>query len=286
MEYGNILLIYKQQNQAAASLSTDISKWLSRRGIGVDIREAQTSYDFLAKEYNLVIVLGGDGTILGVARFLAGKGVPIFGINFGKVGFLTAASPCNCLNSLEKIFQNLVYPKNCLALRWKIEKNKKIIRFGHAINEVVLARGNLARLVSIELEINSQNLGVLRNDGIIISSPLGSAAYCASAGGPLLFPALQATVMVQISPFMSGFVPMVMQADCAYILKPDRKSSPCWLTIDGQEGCQLEPGQSLHVTGWPEAILFYGSGQRFFQYLQKRGAEERFHCVKGEKYEI
>lgn len=285
MKYGQVLIIYKQEDCAARSLSGDIAECLIKRVEDVDIKEAQNLYDFSTKKYDLVIVLGGDGTILGVARFLAGTNVPIFGVNFGKVGFLTASSPDNWATSLEKIFQNDLPPKSCMVLRWKIEHDNKVLHSGHAINEIVLARGNLARLVSIELVINSQNMGVFRNDGIIISSALGSTAYCVSAGGPLLFPTLQCTVLVQVSPFMSSLMPMVMPADCEYILKPSAKSS-CWLTIDGQEGLHLEEGDYLRVKGWPDAVKFFGSGDRFFQNLRKLGSPEWSHRSKGDKNEI
>ena len=279
MEKSRVLLVYKKNNSSARNLACEISSWLERRHWLTDLMEGQTgNYEFSALCYAFVIVLGGDGTILGVARHLAGSGVPLFGINFGKVGFLAASSPHSWKEDLQKILAGENCPRSCLALRWELMEGDTICQKGHAVNDIVLGRGRMARLLSINIRINSHDLGSVRSDGIIITTPLGSSAYGVSAGGPLIHPDLQASAVIAICPFMSCLPPLLLSADAKYVLKAETDSSGSFLTVDGQELWPVARHQYIRVSGWAHAIRLFGSEKRFFQHLWNNGLKNGVFC--------
>lgn len=268
MREKSVLVIYKQDHQNAQELAEEISLWLEQTGVTANIYEAGSPLP--SQPPPLVIVLGGDGTILGVARKIAGSGGAILGINFGRVGFLTAATPDNWESTLASALSGKLHNRDCLALRWRILRGGMEVKRGIAINDVVVARGCLARLTSISLAINGHKLGVTRSDGIIISSPLGSSGYAASAGAPVIYPDLEVTTLTPICAFMPAVCPLVLPGTAEFQLTVLDFSGDCYLTIDGQEGERLEKRDQVIITGWPRAVNFLGEEATFFSRLKTR----------------
>lgn len=267
MQFASALVIYKQDHAGAKSLGHEISAWLEARGLSARLCEAGAA---IGDPPDLAIALGGDGTIIGAARKLAGSRARIMGVNFGRVGFLTLCDPDSWRQCLEKALAGELSDRACLALQWRLERGGMTIDSGVAINDVVVARGCLARLTSLAIRINSTQMGELRSDGVIIASPLGSAGYSASAGGPALDPALSATGLTPICPFASGISPLVFPGKTEYALTALDISGDCYLTIDGQEGRRLEKRDTVIVNGWPDAVHFLGEEAVFLARLKKR----------------
>lgn len=274
MECKKIAVIFRQQDKEARELSHIVAKWLHGRGLEANVCESGTCGQAWIKNCQLAIVAGGDGTILGVGRMLAGTGIPFFGINFGRVGYLTAANRENWPEQLGLALDGTLAPEAALALSWELWQGSEKCGEGVAVNEIVLGRGQLARLASIQVELDGCSLPPIRSDGIIVSSPTGSTGYCASAGGPALFPNLNALVLLAICPFMASMTPMVVPATCQITLAPLPDSPQCWLTVDGQSGFALKPGQFALARGWPGAISFFGNSARFFNHLHLRRPAE------------
>lgn len=263
-------VIFKRNNVSARSLAREITAWLGSREIKCRLAEAGDN-SALDPAPDLAIILGGDGTILGAARKLAGSGTPILGINFGRVGFLAALSPGEWQKGVELALAGGLEICPCLALLWKVGRDGEEIATGPAINDVVVARGSLARLTNLSIKIDGETLGALRSDGIIISAPLGSPGYSASAGGPILSPRAAAAVLAPICSFVPDVSPLVLGADSIFEISVLDDSGDCYLTIDGQEGMPLFKKDVVSVRCRPGAIHFLVKKTGFFEKLKIRG---------------
>lgn len=270
--FTHILLICKTKSAAAENLAVHIADWLEQNSYVTTIlrREELDSAD-LSREKTLAIVLGGDGTMIGVGRKLAAHNIPIFGINFGKVGFITNASPKNWKSHLKECLSGKLPLQPRLILNWRHLRNQKLIQEGCAVNDVVLSHGELARLVSIEILINGESMGSLRCDGAIFATPVGSTGYSASAGGPILFAKTDAFVFTPICPFLRSVAPMVFPSSVVSHIRIDSSSPDCCLTIDGQEGFRVQGDDLVEISATPNAIPFFGKEEVFFERLRSRG---------------
>lgn len=270
-----MLVVFKARHARARALGHEVVAWLRARGLPARLCEAggaALAADGGAgavRPARCAIVLGGDGTILGVARRFAFSGVPLFGINFGRVGFLTSADPANWGERLESALSDTGAPRGCLALRWQIIRRGKPFTAGVAINDVVVARGGLARLVGLRVRLDGCDMGVLRCDGLLCCTPLGSSGYSASAGGSILHPCMDAVGLTPLCPYPDSASPLVLpgRVVCRVGVTP---SAEAWLTIDGQEGQPLEAGDEVVVSGAPDGVRFLGH-LRFFERLRVRG---------------
>lgn len=269
MRYSNILILFKQGNEAARDMAEEAHCWLAQKGVCSSIMEACHAGYELGGEFDCVLVLGGDGTILGIARKLAGGDVPFFGINLGNVGFLTAADTCNWQQILELALQGRMEPRRCLALKWSVLRGCDAVATGYAINEIVVSRGSLARLINLSVKINDYNMGILRSDGIIICSPLGSSGYSVSAGGPLEHPVCEVVCLTPICPFPARVSPLVLPGKTAFEIGAN--SCDAFITIDGQELVKLLCGDVVRVEGAPGAIHVLGDDKNFYEKLGRRG---------------
>ena len=269
--YTRILLICKQAHAGAYALAEEMAEWLMDQGSSVLICECGDLPGLpLDKEKSLAIVLGGDGTLLGVGRNLAGLSIPILGINFGRVGFLTNTTPKNWRKHVENSLNGKIQKQPRLVLNWRLIRHQKDIAKGHAVNDVVVSHGDLARLVSIHITINGENMGVLRCDGVIFATPMGSSGYTASAGGPILFAKTDAYVFTPICPFLRTVSPMVVPSTVVFHVRLEQRSE-CCLTLDGQEGHNLFAGDVLALSATPDAVYFLGDDEVFLKRLRTRG---------------
>lgn len=279
----HILLVYKARHERAAALAQEAALWLRQKGHGVVgvICAGTDTPAYAVKPLDFVVVFGGDGTMLGVARRLVGRNVPVLGINFGRIGFLTDAQPEQWREKLEESLTGMEHVRSCMALHWSLSRKGEQIASGCAVNDVVLSRGSLSRLVLFDVYIAGERLGSLRGDGMIIATPVGSSGYSVSAGGSLLHPSMEAVAVTPICPFLNTISPMVFPGDTECRFQILQGSTDCYLTVDGQEGQQLELGDTVTVNGLPAAVHFLGKGTTFFERLRSRGfALQGTECSK------
>ncbi|MBS6829592.1 MAG: NAD(+)/NADH kinase [Desulfovibrio sp.] len=269
--FRHVLLVCKARHERAWELGCEILQWLRAQGHTAVMIEAGHEDAAYAAELDFVVVLGGDGTMLGVARRMVGRAVPLFGINFGRVGFLTDAQPEHWEERLLACLKGELAVRTCLALSWKLTRGGSPQAGGSAVNDVVLSRGSLSRLVCVNIAVDGQRMGLLRSDGIILSTPVGSSGYSVSAGGPLLYPGMNAVAFTPICPFLNTISPMVFPGKTVFSMRIEAGSTDCYITVDGQEGQRLEIGDLVEVTGLPAAVRFMGDEISFFERLRTRG---------------
>lgn len=248
-----------------------VASWLTERHYGFAIQESGQKHTQTHEKPSVVVVLGGDGTIIGVGRQIAGSEIPIFGINFGKVGFLTTADRHDWREKLALALAGVIPKRSCLVLRWHLDRCGQQKAGGIAVNDLFIGRGCLARLAGVGIKINGTEMGVLRCDGVIVTTPLGSSGYSVSAGGALLHPGMDAVGLTPVCPFPINVAPLVFPGKVSFELKVQSLGADTQITIDGQEGLALQNHDVIHVTCWPGAIQFLGDDNHFLDHLRLRG---------------
>lgn len=258
----HIAVVVKKGDPKAAALAAEVVAWLTERGMTCVTAEnchvACRELTMLDPKPDLMLVVGGDGTMLSAARHAA-PNVPLLGLNAGKVGFLTELSAEiwreELLDILSKGARVRKRPYlDCRVFRHDAGEEPALV--GRALNDVVLTRAALARLITIEIFALGERLGNLRADGLIISSPMGSTGYAVSAGGPLIHPNLRAISLTPVCPFRGEFHPLVLPGDADLTLKLKRGSQEVFLTLDGQEGFPLQVGDAVRINLSSEAAPF------------------------------
>lgn len=271
-KYHHLLVIAKTGHQPAMAFAHMLTLWLQHRQYTCQVCVAnQLSLPAINKRPDLALVLGGDGTMLGVGRILAGHNIPMIGINFGTVGFLTIAQQDNWEEKLLACLEGTMPLQSRMTLSWSLTRNAALLEQGYAVNDVVISHGTLARLVSLNISINMEAMGSLRCDGIIFASPMGSSGYTASAGGPILFAQSDSYVVTPICPFMRSVSPMVFPSHIVFRVLIEDSSIDAHLTVDGQIGYTLERGDILTIKGESNSLIFASTDATFFEGLRRRG---------------
>ncbi|HWV55939.1 MAG TPA: NAD(+)/NADH kinase [Longimicrobiales bacterium] len=229
---------------------------------------------FRADQIDLLLTLGGDGTLLRGARLVAPHDVPVLGVNLGNLGFLTSIAPAEIESALEDVFAG-----NCwLDVRFTLEAR---VANGHgetgpsytAINDAVLHKGGFARVVRLAVYVGEEleEVGAYSADGIILSTPTGSTAYSLSAGGPIVVPGVDTILATPICPHTLAVRPLMVPATTLITVEVLSPSEEMILTVDGQEGVALLPGDRLVVKrGGATVQLVRLPGQSFFSTLRRK----------------
>ena len=261
------LLQRMEKQRVRYLLDTEAADMLRRPGDGVE-RSA------MAGKVDLVLVAGGDGTILSVARSLGRSQVPVVGINLGGLGFLTEFSPKEIDDALEAILQGDYSVDRRMMLSVETRRHGKVREKHVVLNDVVLNKSALARILEIELQVAEQAIPTYRADGLILSSPTGSTAYCLSAGGPIVHPLMQAIVAIPICPHTLTNRPLVVPGDMvleARIRDAGGDNNPFLLTLDGQVGLTLERADVVRVKRSRLSFsMVIPEGREYFQVLKKK----------------
>lgn len=224
-EFLTIALIGKYQSAEAAVALGRLSAYLQQRGITVlvDDETAQVvggvggaqvvSFDEIGESAELAVVVGGDGTMLNVARRLSAHTVPLLGINQGRLGFLTDVGRDNMLDSLGKILDGQYLRERRVLLEAEVLRDGQSVAISTALNDVVISRGEAGRMIEFELVVDGEYIYSQRSDGMIVATPTGSTAYALSANGPLLHPRLAGMVLVPLCPHGLTYRPIALSHD-------------------------------------------------------------------------
>ena len=251
MKMGNnlnkIRLVVKN-NPYACQEAKKIKDWLEReKGMTVFWDPEEETSEVIpsrSRSLDLVLVLGGDGTLLKAARLYGEVGAPILGINLGGLGFLTEIGFEELPALFEQILQGNFQTETRMMLTAGIIRDGKVVSTTSFLNDVVINKGALARIIDLETSIDGRFLTSYRGDGLIVATPTGSTAYNLAAGGPILHPALKTIVITPICPFTLTNRPIIVQDDALIDIRLGSKAREVWLTFDGQLGYPLKGGIS------------------------------------------
>lgn len=281
MNFKKIAVIGKYQDtQLRESLATLIEFLLSQ-GKEV-VLEAETArcanmqtyatnpIENIGRVVDMAIVLGGDGTMLGVARALLASQTPLLGINRGRIGFLTDISAENMLEELAKILAGDMQIEQRLMLEATVIRSGQELSRKLALNDVVISKGEVARLIDLEIEIDGQFLHRQRSDGLIIATPTGTTAYALSAGGPILHPTLEAITLVPICPHTLSNRPITINSASQISIRlADKEASR--VHFDGQAKLVLQQGDEVRVCRATKTIpLIHPAGHSHYEMLCKK----------------
>jgi NAD+ kinase len=226
----------------------------------------------LGERCDLAVVIGGDGTILNAARTLSEAGIPLVGINLGRLGFLADISPTYMLDVMKEILAGNYSSEERFLLQGKIIRDGNTIQECDAFNEVVVHKWNMARMIEFETHVNGLFMDVQRSDGIIVSTPTGSTAYALSGGGPILMPTLNAISLVPICPHTLSNRPVVINGDSNIaIVVRDCNIDHAQMTCDGQTNYDLCDGDRIEIKKKPRLIrLIHPANHDYFHILRAK----------------
>ena len=234
----------------------DVVAWLRARNINVILGETSATLlgelgghqdAQLSNKADVLLVLGGDGTMLNAARLAAERSIPILGVNMGGLGFLTEVRLENLYPSLERVFANDYVLDERLMLRTHIHRDGETIAQGVVLNDVVISKGTLARMIELRIEIEGRFVTNLRSDGLIVSSPTGSTAYSLSAGGPIIDPAVQSLILTPVCPHTLTHRPLIVPGKDKIDLTLTSKDAGAMATLDGQVGVSITQGDTVTI---------------------------------------
>jgi NAD+ kinase len=249
-------IISKPQKPEVAGILRDLIAWLEARNYHYLLDPDSAAYidapnpiervDLPKHKPNLVIVLGGDGTLLAAARAFAGTTTPILSVNLGALGFLTEISLSELYSTLD------AWCNNCAEIEVRSMMHAQHMRDGRtlsdweALNDVVVAKGTISRMGDFSVEIDNQAVATFRADGVIVSTPTGSTAYNLAADGPIVMPSVNALVVTPICPHLLTIRPIVMPGESSVNIKVVGVPNEIYLTVDGQQAIELQQGDTVH----------------------------------------
>jgi len=259
-------VICKPIPEMVASVVPPLSEWLLARKIEtfVDTQTATTTgltgcglaRDEMVGKVDLLIVLGGDGTLLAAARALHGHKIPILAVNLGGLGFLTSVTLDELYPVLESVLAGKHRTSERMMLDAEVVHHNRPPETQCALNDAVANKSALARMLDFDVSVDGNHVGRYRADGLIVATPTGSTAYSLAAGGPIIHPALDAFVITPICPHMLTNRPLVVPDTARVELDFVEASEPVFLTLDGQIGFQLEPKDRVVITKSKSKVQF------------------------------
>ena len=263
-------IVAKPGHERGAKILEELCHWLKERGCEI-ARIQSPGSQRAVPPVDMIIVLGGDGTLLSAARLIEGRDIPILGVNLGSLGILTEVTLDELYPVLENILDQKFKVDVRLVLRSVVRRGSTLHPQPVALNDVVINNGTLPKMVRMEIYSSGQFVTHLRADGLIISSPTGSTAYSLSAGGPILHPSVNAIILTPISPHTLTNRPIVIpDHEKVEVIIQSSESGPA-VTSDGQVSFPLQKGDLVEVTGSETRLKLIASPQRnYFQILREK----------------
>ena len=273
-------IISKPDVPAAAALVPKLMEWLAERKIRVRCDHETAGYAASAggmprtqvpEGADLVIVLGGDGTLLSAARAIAGREVPLFPVNLGGLGFLTAITIDAVYSELERAFrgEHRIGKRKLLEAQL-IRGDQQVGRY-EALNDVVITKSSIARMIDLDAHVDQMFVCRYKADGLIIATPTGSTAYSLSAGGPIIFPSVGAICLTPICPHMLTNRPVIVPETSVIRITSEADDDMAFLTIDGQVGEPLKKGDQIACRSSNYALMLVRPPRMmFFDVLRQK----------------
>jgi NAD+ kinase len=273
-------VIAKLHHEVAAPVLKELCDWLRSHdrevfldGMTAKLIDEESPYRKadIPRLVDLIIVLGGDGTLLSVARLLVDFEVPLLGINLGSLGFLTEVPRHEMIHTVERAFSGDVIVEKRLLLKAEVLRQGELVASSYCLNDTVVSKGTLARMVRLHILVDGQFMTGLRADGLIVASPTGSTAYCLSAGGPIVHPASDVIVLAPISPHVLTNRPVILPDTSHIEIRLTSEEESSMVTFDGQVGFTLRSGDVVEVRAAENRLNLIVSPERnYFEVLRTK----------------
>jgi NAD+ kinase len=280
-QYKSIGIISRPRRSILIEIVPHLLLWLKDRGVSAVI-DTETASSLkqgepgktrhqIAQEADLLLVLGGDGTLLAASREAAPRGIPILPINLGGLGFLTSFTLEELYPALENVLAGQAAINERVLLLVKHIHEENILTQQCVLNEAVVHEGTLARMIELELHIDGSFVCRYRADGLIVATPTGSTAYSMSAGGPIVHPAVESILITPICPHTLSDRPVVVPDASKIELRVAESSDSGFLTLDGQTGVPLQAGDRVRITRAAERLkLIHPPAKTYFEILRNK----------------
>ncbi|HYW72539.1 MAG TPA: NAD(+)/NADH kinase [Pyrinomonadaceae bacterium] len=282
----SIGVIVKPHQPDALETLCALTRWMSERGIAFvglpEIEREQIEHHSgcqiqvlaeaeMPRRVDLMLVLGGDGTMIATARMLGDMQVPVIGVNYGGLGYLAEFPIDEMFPALEAILVGAYTVQQRLMLKVELWRGEELITQNRVLNDVVVNKSALARIIAIEASLNNQFVNSFRADGLIVATPTGSTAYNLSAGGPIIFPSMQAMVITPICPFTLSNRPIVVPDDSIIEVQLITENEEVALTLDGQVGFSLQARDRIVISKSSTAFdLVQPPNRNYFEVLRNK----------------
>ncbi|MCF6208384.1 MAG: NAD(+)/NADH kinase [Ghiorsea sp.] len=271
-------IVAKRHDDFALKTACELSEWLQKKSLQVVVTPQIAKYSNaqgvplvdMPKHVELMVVLGGDGTLLQTGRCFVGSGVPILGINLGRLGFLTDTPLGNMFDVMEDVLAGQFKAKKHFALSVDVLHQGERISTGLAMNDVVLQRNDHPRMIEFEMYARDQFVFRLRADGLVLATPAGSTAYALSAGGAIVHPEIEAISVVPICPHTVSNRPIILPAYDEIKLNLIDSPAPAALNLDGQVHSTLNMGDQVCIKRAGDITLVYLERWHYFDVLRNK----------------
>jgi NAD+ kinase len=272
-------IVSKPGVAAAGDIVPKLVTWLHNRGIAVRLDEQTALYTGVAglpreqvpEGCDMVVVLGGDGTLLSAARAIGKREIPLFAVNLGGLGFLTAITVDELYPELQRAFCGEHRIAKRKLLNVEVVRGGEVVAAYEALNDAVLSKSSIARMIDLEAYVDDQFVCAYKADGLIVSTPTGSTAYSLSAGGPIIFPSVPAICLTPICPHMLTNRPVIVPETSVIRVVSRGPEESVYLTIDGQVGNPIKEGDALVCRSSHDSLLLVRPPHmRFFDVLRAK----------------
>ena len=276
-------IVVKPNHAEAWATACELSAWLKTRGIRAVSESRQVIQDYancgmesveteqFQTEADFIVVLGGDGTMISTARLVGRREIPVLGINYGSLGYLTEFRIEEMFGALEAALAGNYEIDRRVMLDAVLLRDGEKVGGGRVLNDVVINKSVLARVIEIEVRLNEFFVNSFRADGLIISTPTGSTAYNLSAGGPIIYPSMNAIVLTPICPFTLTNRPIVVPDSAEIKLRLKYENEGVVLTLDGQVGYQMQTGDTVSIRKSATAFnLIQPPNRNYFDVLRDK----------------
>lgn len=268
MSIKRIGLVIKN-DQRAEKRAESLIKSLGRQCVVIDARASHHST--IPDDVSCIVVLGGDGTFLSVARFIGNRDIPLMGVKFGEVGFLAETTEDNLDRAVESLFNGDYIIQNRTRLDIKVVRGSRQIIDVDVLNDAVINKSALSRLASCAVYLDNIYLTTYRADGLIVGPPTGSTAYSLAAGGPVVDPAVPSIILTPICPFTLTNRPLIIPDSTKIEIRLEGSPEDMILTLDGQEGFEMDPKDKIFISKSPHDIRMISfENQSYFNVLKTR----------------
>jgi len=279
--FNTIGVISRPRRSNLSTLVPPLLQWLEARSLRVIYDEETASAlpnpskgdtrEHLADQSDILLVLGGDGTLLAAARVAAARSIPILPINMGSLGFLTSFTVDELYPALEETLAGRSSMSQRVMLQVELVRAEAVVDLQHVLNDAVVNKSALARMIELELFIDDDFVCRYRADGLVLATPTGSTAYSLSAGGPIVHPAVEAFIITPICPHTLTDRPVVVRDSSRIEVRLAGNSESVFLTLDGQKGIPMQSDDRIRITRSPQCLkLIQPPKKSYFEILRSK----------------